>query len=102
MLGSGQCAARFWVWFFLVLSVCDSYKRQDKILFGTCIRFYIVFKAIQFILWFISAFSSGSVWVENGSKLSVISMATKCVGSVHDIYTIPSFCYLVTKCVNGQ
>ena len=55
----------------------------------------------QFGLWFTSVFGSGSIWIENSSKLSQKNMVKKNEGTVHDIYTIPWFCYLVTKCING-
>ena len=48
-----------------------------------------------------SVFGSGSKCVKNGSKLSVTSMVTNCVVTVHDIYTIHRVRYLDTKFVNG-
>ena len=99
MLGSVQRVALFWVWFCLF---CDSVwfrSVRNKVLECVCgvsvwfvilfglgllgIRFWSVFVVVQFGLWFTLVFGS----VENGSKLSVISMVTTCVGSVQDIYT---------------
>ena len=59
-----------------------------------------LFDAIQLGLWFTSVFSSGSVWVGNGSMVNVISMVTKNVGSVHLHY--PCFCYFVTRERSGS